>query len=100
MKEITLTCEIVFLEIAEKYFNFPITNSIRSSFWIADDKVSTFSQIKIPDNNIVLGRTEVVEMTLIERDFLMNRIKSGTEFRMGVFPREIALGRVIKVQSR
>lgn len=99
MKELILIVEIVFLEIAKESLNFPITKPVRLSFWMPNDKVSTFSEIQIQNDNIDVGITEVVKIKLIERDFLVNRIKSGTEFRIGIFPKEIALGKVIKVQE-
>jgi len=100
MKELILIVEIVFLEIAKESFNFPITNPIRLSFWIPGDEVSAFSEIQVQNNSIDIGRTEVAKLKLVERDFLVNRIKVDTEFRIGVFPKEIALGKVIEVQSR
>ncbi len=100
MKDLLITAEIVFLEIAKDSFNFPIANSIRLSFWILDDSFSTFSEIQFQNNRIDIGKLEVVKIKLIERDFLINRIKTGTEFRMRPFPIEIALGKVIEVQSK
>lgn len=100
MKELFLIVEIVFFEIAKESFSFPITNPIRLSFWISHDKISTFSEIQVENNSIDIGRPEIVTIKLVERDFLVNRIKSGTEFRMGTFPMEIALGKVIDVQCR
>lgn len=99
MKELILTVEIIFLEIAQGSFNFPITNSIRLSFWITDDETSTFSELQVQNKQIDIGRSEIVKIKLIERDFLANRIERGTEFRIGIFPEAIAEGKVIKVQT-
>lgn len=100
MKELIVIVEIIFLEIARENFNFPITNSIRLSFWIPNDVVSTFSEIQVQNKNIDIGKTEIVKIKLVERDFLVNRIKKGAEFRIGIFPKEIALGKVLEVQSK
>lgn len=97
MKELVLIVEITFLETANESFNFPITNPIRSSFWILHDEISTFSEIQVQNENIEIGRTEIVKIKLVERDFLVNRIERGTEFRIGIFPKEIALGKVIEI---
>lgn len=99
MKELILIVEIIFLEIARGRFNFPITNSIRLSFWIPDDEVSTFSEIQVENKQIDIGRSEIVKIKLIERNFLANRIERGTEFGIGIFPEVIAIGKVIKVQT-
>lgn len=99
MKELILIVEIIFLEIASESFNFPINNSIRLSFWIPNDVVSTFSEIQVQNKNIDIGKTEIVKIKLVKRDFLENRIKKGTEFRIGVFPKEIALGKVLELQT-
>ena len=46
-----------------------------------------------------IGITEIAKIKLVERDFLVNRIKNGSEFRIGVFPNEIAIGKVIDLFS-
>lgn len=95
MKELILIAEIVFLEIARESFNFPITDTISLSLWIPNDELSTFCEIQVQDSGIDIGKTEIVKIKLVERDFLVNRIKSGSEFRVGVFPKEIALGKIV-----
>jgi len=98
MKELILITEVVFLEIAKERFNFPITNSIRSSFWISECETSTFSEIQVENKIIDIGKPEIVEIKLVEREFLLDRIKSGTKFKIGIFPNEIALGKIIEVK--
>ncbi|MDR6781625.1 hypothetical protein ABIE26_001887 [Pedobacter africanus] len=99
MKELILLVEVVFLKKAEESFSFPITAPVRLSFWITDDRASTFSELQIENDAINIGKVEIVKILLLERDFLLNRIKTGTEFRLGTFPEEIAIGKVIKIQS-
>lgn len=98
MKELTLTAEIIFFETSKKYFNFPISNSIRSSFWIKDGVISTFAEIKIENSQIEVGELVIVKIILLERDFLYNKINIGTEFKIGVFPFEIAHGTIIDLK--
>ena len=98
MKELILTAEIVFLEAAKDSFNFPIKNSIRLSFWLPDQDKSTFSEIQIENRSIEIGTTEIVEILLAERDYLFSKINIGTNFKMGVFPKIIATGKVIDVR--
>jgi len=97
MKELALTAEIIFLEIAEKSFRFPVTNYIRLSFWLPGDKVSTFSEVQPQGVSINIGGITIVKVGIVERDFLVDRIKVGTQFRVGVYPQEIAIGKVIEV---
>lgn len=100
MKELILNVEIIFMEIAKESFHFPVTNSIRLSFWLPEQEVSTFSEIQIKNNSIEVGKAKIVEIKLVERDFLFNKIKTGTEFKLGTFPNSIAVGKVIEVKSR
>lgn len=100
MNELVLTAEIVFMEIAKNSFNFPITNSIRLSFWLPKQRVSTFSEIQIDNKSIEIGKPATVKLLLIERDFLINQIKAGTIFEMGVFPNAIATGHVIEINPK
>ncbi len=97
MNELILNAEIIFSEIARDSFSFPITNPIRLSFWIPGDEVSTFSEIQVENKNINIGGAEVVKIKSLERDWLVNRIERGVEFRIGIFPKEIAVGKVIEV---
>lgn len=97
MNELVLTAEIVFMEIAKNSFNFPITNSIRLSFWLPEQGVSTFSEIQIDNKSIEIGKSTIVSLLLIERDFLINKIEVGTIFELGVFPNAIATGHVIEI---
>ncbi|WBV61633.1 hypothetical protein PFY12_05790 [Chryseobacterium camelliae] len=98
MRELNLIAEVVFLEIAKESFNFPITESIRLSFWIPNDKISTFSEIQIQKNaTIDINKPILVKINLLERDFLINKIKEGSEFKMGIFPKAIAFGKIIEV---
>lgn len=97
MNELVLTVEIVFMEIAKNSFNFPITNSIRLSFWLPKQGVSTFSEIQIDNNSIEIGKPATVRLLLIERDFLINKIDIGTIFELGVFPNAIAIGHIIGI---
>lgn len=100
MNELVLTAEIVFMEIAKNSFNFPITNSIRLSFWLPKQRVSTFSEIQIDNESIEIGKHTTVRLLLIERDFLINQIEVGTIFEMGVFPNAIATGHVIGINPK
>lgn len=68
------------------------------SFWLPDDKTSTFAEIQVNNKNIDLGKREIVEIKIGDRDLLLNRIEIGTEFRMGTFPNEIAIGKAIEIK--
>lgn len=98
MERLSLIAEIIFLDTAKNSFNFPVRNSIRMSFWLPDDKTSTFSEIQVNNKSIELGKYEIVEIKLGDRDLLLNRLKIGAEFRMGTFPNEIAIGRAIEIK--
>ncbi len=97
MKELFLIVDIIFFELAKENFNFPITNPIRTSFWLIDSEHSTFSEIQIQDEYIEIGKICRIGIKLLERDFLQNKIKQGAEFSLGVFPSEIAYGRVVDI---
>ncbi len=99
MKEIKLITEVTFLEIAEGSFNFPITDSIRLSFWILGDRISTFSEIIIDNKIVNVGKIEILEIIIVEREFLINGIKIGAEFELGTFPYAIALGKIIGFET-
>ena len=98
MKEIVIIAEILFLEIANKSFNFPITNSIRISLWLSDSNQSTFSEIQLGNEKLEIGENSKVRVKLLEQEFLQNKIKEGTEFMIGTYPEVIAKGKVIKVE--
>ena len=97
MNEVIILADITFSKKAIDSFIFPINNTIRLSFWLSCDKVSTFSEIKPTTNNLNIGKSERVEIKLIERDFLQNRIKNGIEFSIGTYPNEIAKGKIIEI---
>ncbi|SHG15791.1 hypothetical protein SAMN04488522_104679 [Pedobacter caeni] len=98
MERLSLIAEIIFLETAKNSFSFPIGNSIRMSFWLPGDKASTFSEIQINNKIIDLGKHEILEIKLGDIGLLLSRIQKGTEFRMGTFPNEIAIGKVIEIK--
>src|SRR5687768_8800156 len=100
MQEITLVVEILFLEIAKESFNFPISNSVRLSFWFPDGKASTFSEIQIQGERIEIGKPQVIRINLIKRDFLIDSMKVGNEFRMGTFPIAIANGKILEIKEK
>lgn len=97
MKEIIILAEILCLESATKSFNFPISNSVRISFWLKDGNHSTFSEIRLTDTKLEIGKKSIVRIQLLEQEFLKNKIKPDTEFYMGVYPQEVIIGRVIEV---
>ncbi len=97
MKE--FIAEILFLEEGKRWVNFPIKNGLRLSFWLLGDKVSTPSEIELLNENIEIGKSTLIKMRIIEREFLTGRIETGTEFRIGTFPDEVAQGKVIEVIS-
>jgi hypothetical protein len=99
MKEKTIVCEIIFGEQARQSFKFPLTGSIRTSFWIPNSKASTFSEIEIGNRNIDVGELTTVEIKIIERDFLHDKVKVGTEFMVGTFPNSIASGKILGIQN-
>jgi hypothetical protein len=97
MKEIIFTAEIVFFERAKNYFNFPTFGPLRTSLWLPDAVASTFSEIIATENQIQIWRVCNAQIKVIERDYLKDKIIPGQEFKLGVFPLEIAYGRIFKI---
>ena len=98
MKELTIIAEILFLETAKESFNFPIYNSIRTSFWLRDESDSTFSEITTVNKQMELGEKTNVKIRLLEREFLKGKVLVGTEFNLGVYPKTIAIGKVVRIE--
>lgn len=98
MKELILSIEVIFSKNANKYFNFPITNTVRMSFWLTDGDTSTFSEFKT-SNSVEIGSLNFAEIKIVERDFLLNKVNIGTKFKIGVFPNAIASGKIIDIKK-
>lgn len=98
MKELILRAEVIFFKNANEYFNFPITNPIRVSFWLPNINNSTFSEFKNL-NAVEIGILNIAEIKIVERDFLLNKVKIGTKFKIGVFPDAIASGKIIAIKE-
>ena len=99
MREKSFKARILFYTSAKGNFNFPISGSIRVSFWLPNSTVSTFSEIAPLS---ITGRIDIwipteVRVTILERDFLQKKIIMGAEFKLGVFPHEIAHGEIIEI---
>lgn len=99
MKEIILIVEIVFWGIAKESFKFPITNNIRTSFWLLNSELSTFSELQLLDEEIDIWEKKTALIKIVERDFLKEKLNVGSEFKLGVYPKEIAYGRVVEIKS-
>ena len=97
MKEVLLRANITFLEIAKESFNFPLNNSIRTSFWLLNSQKSTFSEIQLLDENVDILKLYEVKIKVTERDFFYDKLKNGIEFKAGTYPNEIAYGKIIEV---
>lgn len=100
MKNITLIADIIFLETAEKNFNFPIQNSIRISFWLPDSKGSTFSEVHFYSKNVEKEKFYRVEIIVAENDLLKDKIKENCDFYIGTYPYKIAYGKIIELKSQ
>ncbi len=98
MKEIILIVEIIFLDFARKSFKFPISNNIRTSFWLLDSDISTFSELQLVDEEFDIWMKQLASLRIVERDFLKEKLNVGGEFKLGVFPKEIAFGRIIDIK--
>lgn len=96
--EILLLAEISFLDKAKESFNFPIFNSIRTSLWLLHAEYSTFSEIVVePGSFLEIGRLHKVRIKLPESSFLMEKLYPDVEIKLGVFPVEIANGKILEV---
>jgi hypothetical protein len=99
MKEILISVEVTFFDIAKESFNFPISRSVRMSFWLPESNISTFSEIHILEEEIEIGKLCKAQIRLVERDFLRGKMNIGQEFRLGVYPTEIAYGRIMQLET-
>lgn len=97
MKEMLLDVEVTFIEKAKHSFNFPITNSIRTSFWLKGSNYSTFSEVQKHTEPIQSMKPYRLKIIVGGRDVVVNMLEKGKEFRLGTFPYEIAFGKIIKV---
>ncbi|GEN68107.1 hypothetical protein [Chryseobacterium rhizosphaerae] len=98
MKEKIILAEIQFNDTAQDFFNFPITNPIRISFWGEKQHLSTFSEIRITDKPIEINKKFVLEINIMDRDFLTETLKIGNPFNLGVFPIIIAQGKILDLK--
>ncbi|WP_299221343.1 hypothetical protein [uncultured Aquimarina sp.] len=95
MNEIILIVDIIFLDRAKEAFNFPISNSIRTSFWIEDAENSTFSELIVENENFYLDQYyHNVKIKIVEREFLSEKLHKGVKFKIGIFPNAIAEGQI------
>lgn len=97
MKNIIITADVIFFNSAKKGFNFPIKNSIRTSFWLFEDKASTFSEVQFFDNQIEPWVIYRATVKIGDGDFLQGRIAEGVEFKLGLYPFEFAIGRIVDI---
>ncbi|WP_460220180.1 hypothetical protein [Psychroserpens sp. MEBiC05023] len=98
MREIIITAEILFFELAKERFNFPIVNTIRTSFWLLESNQSTFSEILMCSKRLDVGIKSLVRIKLLEQEFLQDKIKEDVDFQIGIFPEVIAKGKILKVE--
>lgn len=97
MKEINLIVNILFLESAKEKFNFPLNNPIRSSFWLPNSTISTFSEIIFENEWVELNKNYRAKIKLLERDFLKGKILKNSKFEVGSYPEKIAQGTIIEI---
>lgn len=100
MREVNLKVEITFFEGAKESFNFPIINSIRTSFWLPDSKFSTFSELSFNEEKIEVKKKYQAEIVIIERDFLIGKLEIGSEFKVGTYPKVIAEGKIVAIMPK
>lgn len=99
MKELILIVEIIFLDIAKENFNFPIMNNIRTSFWLLNSKLSTFSELQLLEEEIDILEKKRALIKIVEREFIKEKLNIGSEFKLGIYPKEMAYGRVIEIKN-
>ena len=100
MKEILLEAKIIMFDKAQKFFKFPITSEyIRISLWLNGDKVSTFSEIRPFETPINVNISSHVTVLIVEREFLKGRLTKEVEFKLGVYPEEIATGVILSINE-
>lgn len=95
MKTVKILSKVNFSEAAKRFFNFPMMNSTRMSFWIHGDQKSTFSEILYDGVPIEIGKPILVQIAYFEQAFLVGRLGVGSFFSLGTFPVEIAIGKII-----
>ncbi|WP_288441158.1 hypothetical protein [uncultured Chryseobacterium sp.] len=98
MKERIILAEIQFNDTAQDFFNFPISNPIRISFWGEKQRLSTFSEVRVTDEPIELNKKTILEILIVDRDFLTDTLKIGNSFNLGVFPTAIARGEILDLK--
>jgi hypothetical protein len=99
MQDRIFIAQVRFYETAKDFFNFPITSSIRLSFWIENQNVSTFSEVKIGGKNIKIDTVENVEIKIIDRSFLADKIFINNTFFLGIYPNAFAVGKILSIKS-
>jgi hypothetical protein len=96
MKTSKLQVNICFLENAKERFNFPIKNPVRISFWLLNDVQSTPCELLINGFEVDVQKKYTIEITVIEQAFLAKKLLPNRAFKIGLFPIEIASGKIIK----
>lgn len=97
MNEINLIVELIFWETAKTYFNFPLQNNIRTSFWLQDSKKTTFAEINFQNKAILVNQKINATVTISLRDFYKDETFIGKKFNIGVFPIILAEGSILEI---
>ena len=79
MNTIYFLAEITCFETARKFLKFPIINSFRLSIWFKDAIGSTPSEIQLQGERIDILKPCIVQIGIIDRDFLEGKIEIGKE---------------------
>jgi hypothetical protein len=97
MNTIFILAEIMCFETARKWIKFPIINSFRLSIWFKDAIASTPSEVQLQDESIDILKPCIVQIAIMDRDFLQGKIEVGEEFTLGTNPIRIISGKILEI---
>lgn len=91
-----LKCRVKFLENAQDFYTFPITQSIRMSLWIHGGEKSIFSEIQIL-KPIFIGEKYDLIVLFPEVDYISENINLKAQICFGTYPAVCGLGEILQV---
>jgi hypothetical protein len=92
--------DVLFNEEALKKLSFPISKSIRMSFWIEGQNLPSFSEFTPQSEIVNLNKFYEAKVTLPHRPFFENVIEVGVKFFFGSHPVPIGFGIIRRVEER
>ncbi len=99
VKEIKIIADIILFSSVEKSFKFPIISKIRTSFWLPENDISTFSEFEFKKPVSSIGEIYEAKITLVKREFLNNKLNPKATFLFGTFPNAIGEGTIKEIKE-